>query len=253
MRKKLFLTGILLLATLKVNGQISLTPFIGVHSAKAKYLSLYNHGGYYGFIGVEAEKHFVPKELSLLHFSFVSGLSYLPNGFRKESGIAVSNFLYTEGISDLNTKYLQVPLVGRLNWQPFPLIEYWQLFFGMGVSFDFLLSSELAEYETTVFLSTRTPPAPPVTTHYEDSGDISQYGNPMSVFLRFEIGMKYKRIHLATRLSYSKSDMHHAGLENTWAVPPESSDYMFPYIENGKRKEKYVEFVLGWIFNGNNR
>lgn len=224
--------------------QISLTPFAGINSTRVKYY-YWEKGGNYGVYGVEAEMGFRPQKFSLFHLSMVTGVSYLANGYFRDSGLSVSTLSYSSQFSDLKTNYFQIPLEIKLNWQPFALVENWKVFFGAGVSNDFLLKSNLEERAVKVILSSDIL-APPQTTSYQESRDIKEFGRKYSLFSRFEWGTKYNRIHFAYRFSFPFQDMHHAGLENVWKLPAGSSAYLTPAIMNGKRKEKYSEFVLGW-------
>lgn len=223
--------------------QISLTPIAGINSTRVKYY-YWEKGGNYGIYGVEAEVGFRPRKFSLFHLSMVTGVSYLANGYFRDSGISDPISYYSK-TSDLKTNYFQIPLELKLNWQPFALVENWKVFFGAGISNDFLLKSNLEERASKVFLSSDLF-APPQTTSYQESRDIKEFGRKYSLFSRFEWGTKYKRIHFAYRFSFPLQDMHHAGLENVWQIPAGWSHYLSPVDLNGKRKEKYSEFVLGW-------
>ncbi|MEX2233770.1 MAG: outer membrane beta-barrel protein [Cyclobacteriaceae bacterium] len=240
--KKLLI--ILYLFSLPAVAQISVTPFAGINSTRALYY-YWEKGGNYGVYGVEVEGRLRPRKFSSIHVSFVTGASYLANGYFRDSGLAFSTLIYDTHTSELRTNYFQIPAELKLNWQPFPLVEDWKIFFGAGISNDFLLKSSLEEKAIEVNISSDLF-APPQTTSYEDGRNIAEFSRKYSVFSRFELGAKYKRIHFAYRFCFSLQDMHHAGLENVWQVPSGSSNYMTPMELNGKRNEKYSEFVLGF-------
>ncbi len=224
--------------------QISVTPFAGINSTRVKYF-YWEKGGNYAVYGLEIEARLRPRKNSPFHVSLVTGASYLSNGYFRDTGLTFSTFVYSSQTSELKTGYFQVPLVLKLNWQPFPLVEDWKLFFGAGISNDFLLSSHLEEKAVDVNSSSDLF-APDVTTEYQDSKDTAGFGRKHSLFSRFELGTKYKRIHFAYRFSFSLQDMHYVGLEDDWDVPSGSSNYLIPYELNGKRNERYSEFVLGF-------
>lgn len=240
--KKLLI--ILYFLSLPAAAQISVTPFAGISSTRVLYY-YWDTGGNYGVYGVEVEARLRPRKFSSFHISFVTGGSYLANGYFRDSGLAFSTLIYDTQTSELKTNYFQIPVELKLNWQPFPLVEDWKIFFGAGVSNDILLKSTLEEKVIEVNMSSDLF-APPQTTSYQDSGKIDEFARKFSLFSRFEVGTKYKRIHFAYRYCFSLQDMHHGGLENVWQIPSGSSNYMTPMELNGKRNEKYSEFVLGF-------
>ncbi len=249
MKRSIFTVVILLAIPLfpeTVKAQINLIPFAGINSTRVKYFDFLK-GGNYGMLGLDIEGRFKPRKYSLLHISFTSGINYLANGFYRDSGISVPGLVLTTGVSDLRTSYIRIPLGLKMNWQPFPLIEDWRLFLGVAISIDFLLKSELAERETQVSIPIGILTSPPQTTSFEDSRDITNFGRKASQFQRIELGARFKRFQFAYRLSFSLNDMHHQGLENVWNIPMDKSTYIDPLELNGKRIEKYSEFVVGFV------
>ncbi|MFC2124874.1 outer membrane beta-barrel protein [Bacteroidota bacterium] len=246
--KKSILCLIVILSVQTATAQWAVTPYVGINSTQVKY-DAYLKGGNYGLTGIDVEKIFQLREYSLINLSMVTGVCYLANGFNHDFGITVSTLYYNSGNSRLSTNYLQIPVALRLNWQPFALVEGWRIFGGGGITYNYLLKSELSENETVVSQSIGAPQPPPLTVNYKDSGEITEYGPKNSIFLRLEIGMKFKHLQFAYRYSLSLTDMHHAGFESDWDVPLDRSDYISPFDLNGKRIEKYHEFVIGWIIN----
>jgi hypothetical protein len=133
----------------------------------------------------------------------------------------------------------------RLNWQPFPLVEDWKIFFGAGISNSIRSKATLREEFTRVIISSDIL-APPETTIYKDSRDVSDYGKKNSMFGRVEIGMIYKRIQVSWRLSKSITDMYFLGLEKDWAVPSDDSEYLSSNVAVGKTIERYSELAVGF-------
>jgi predicted DNA binding CopG/RHH family protein len=237
---------LLLILTYSVSGQIHLTPFVGLNSTRMTTgLFGYENGGNYIFGGIELEGRLKPKKISPFHLSVVTGVSYLNNGFFENSLFSFSSLVYTASRTDLTTQYVQIPLMVKLNWQPFPLVEDFYVFMGGGVSNNMLLKAHLAENYTTSIL-TFDIYSLPQTTHYEDSQDITQYGVKNSLFTRMDFGLRYKKIQIAFRLSLSTADMYYKGLENTWGVPATKSGYISGHTSAGSTKEKYSELVIGY-------
>lgn len=229
-----------------VESQVKVVPFAGINSTRVKYFDFLK-GGNYILVGVEVEGRLRPRKISPYHVSLVTGISFLSNGFFRDSGIAVPGLVFNAGTSELKTRYLRFPIEVKFNWRPFPLIEDWELFLGVGISNDILLKSELIEHETRVSTGIGVLTSPPQTTSYEDKKMITEYGKKYAIFQRLEIGTRFNRIQLAYRFSYSLTDMHHSGLENVWDVPAQSSTYFSPVEINGTRKERYFEFVIGVV------
>ena len=226
--------------------QVQVVPFAGINSTRVKYFDFLK-GGNYGLAGVELEGRLPVRKISPYHVSLVTGMTFLANGFYRDSGITFADLIFNAGTSELKTKYLQIPVVLKFNWRPFPLIEGWSLFLGVGISNELLLKSELTEQETQVNPGFGVLTSPPQTTSFEDNLVITEYGKKYALFQRLEIGTRFNRLQLAYRFSYSLTDMHHAGLEAVWGVPASNSTYFQPVDLNGKRKEQYSEFVVGFV------
>ncbi len=236
----------LLVATHVASGQIHLTPFAGINSTRmTKGLFGYDKGGNYFFGGVELEGRLKPKKISPFHISIATGVTYLSNGYFENSLFSLSSIFYTASKTDLATQYLQVPIMIKLNWQPFPLVEDFRFFIGAGVSNNTLMKATLSESVTKVFIATDIY-SPPQTTHYQDSQDITQLGVKNSLFTRFDVGLRYKKVQIAFRLSMSTSDMYFNGLEKIWAIPAAESGYISGHTAAGSTKLKYSELVIGY-------
>lgn len=230
-------------------GQLSITPIVGINSTKLKLGSFgYTNGGNYLTYGLEAEYGIKPKNNRTTSMSFMAGASYLNNGFYDIYNFSFTGLNWYESqTTDLKTTYLQIPLVLKLNWQPMPLIEDWKLFLGLGISSNILLKSHLAEKSTKITESNDLF-APPKTTQYFDSQDVTDLGVKNTQFARLEIGVRYKRVMFTYRLCTSLQDMYYVGLEKIWKIPAKESRYISAHDSEGKIKEKYSEFVLGFRF-----
>jgi hypothetical protein len=232
-------------------GQLSVTPFAGISSTRMKESFGYIKGGNYGLTGVEIEFRKKPKTHRIFYVTAVTGVTYLSNGFYESNSFSLSSFFYTQRTMNLKTRYVQVPVELKFNWQPFPLVEDWKVFLGIGISNDFLIRAHLEEQSTEVEYDGSQPSPPPYTVHYEDSRDITDMMGKYLLFGRVESGMIIKRVHFAWRLHLSFSDMYPAGLEDDWKLPDEDSPFISNYEETGKVKLKYVELVLGYRFSRN--
>ncbi len=244
MKKYVF---ILLLLPLFVQAQITITPFVGLNSTRmTDTYSGYTKGGNYGFFGVEVEGRKKPKPYSSVYLSATTGLTYLPNGFSYSSSVPLGTTGLSARSTNIQTRYLQVPLSIRLNWRPFPLVEDWRIFFGAGVSYNMLTYAHISEEST--YISIPIFYNPPTSTYLQDSRDVTNIAVKNSIFKRFELGMKFKHVQVTWRLSFSTQDMYFKGLEQEWKVPATNSFYLDAHDSQGITKEKYSEIIFGWRF-----
>jgi hypothetical protein len=250
MRGKVIISACVLMA-LAAYGQkrLSITPFIGINSTKmnmsdATYQK-YERGGNFFLMGFETQVLLTDKS-KRFGVSALTGASYLANGYRSSGGIKFSDLFYSYRSIDLTQKYVQLPIVLKLNWQPLPLIEDFNLFVGAGINFNLLQKAKLTEEAIEYFDDFDVMDPPPVTNRYSDQGDITDMGRPVSLFRRWEVGINYKRVQVSWRITTSMQDMYYSGLENNWNVPQGNSIYLSARDMNGKIREKYVEIVLGY-------
>jgi hypothetical protein len=246
MMKKYFFISFLF--PLPLIAQISVMPFAGLNSTKmTQAYSGYAKGGNYGILGAEVELVLKSKPYAAVNFSFVSGLSYLANGFQETTNFSIGTSSYSYQSSTLQMKYWQVPLIVRINWRPFPLVEDWRLFLGAGVSYNTTAYAHLAEQATNVAFTFNQPLyPPPVAANYSDSRDVTSLAVKNPLFERFDLGMKFKHFQVTYRLSVSLQDMYFKGIEKTWQVPATESIYINAHNSRGITKEKYSEIVFGW-------
>ncbi len=238
--------GLFLLSCVSADAQLRVNAFAGVNSTRlSKGLFGFEKGGNYLFGGFEVEGMLRPKKKhSALRVSILTGATYLSNGYFENSLFSFSSIFYTASMTDLSTTYVQVPLMARLNWQPFPLLDDFQFFMGAGVSDNILLKASLRESVTKVFIATDVY-APPQTTHYEDNQEITKLGVQNALFYRIDVGMRYRRLLIMYRLSQSPGDMYFKGLESVWAIPAKESGYISGHQSAGSTKLKYSELVIG--------
>jgi len=244
---------ILVLCPFLLKAQFSITPFAGLNTTKmSEEYSGYANGGNYGIAGVEIEKQFNLNRYFPLNFSLVTGLSYLSNGFNRTSifAISIGSGSYSYEATNLEMRYLQVPLIARVNWRPFALVEDWSLFFGAGVSINRLNYAHISEQATEVSLTLNKSGLlpPPTLTTYQDSRDVTSIAVKNPIFQRIEFGMKFKHVQVTYRISVSMQDMYFKGIEKTWQVPSGDSFYIKAHNSRGITTEKYTEIVLGWRF-----
>lgn len=230
------------------SAQLNVTPYAGINSTRIYDGIFYENGGTFLAAGVEFELAIKRKQPGRTYVSLATGAGYLNNGFYYSGNFSYTALdFYTQQISNLNTEYLQVPVTLRFNWQPFPLVEDWKIFLGLGVCHNTLIKSTLAEKYTKVTLGNDVL-APPQVVSYEDTRDVTGYGKNSSLFRRIELGMKYKRFQVTYRLSRSITDLYRTGLEEDWNVPDEVSWYISAYQDSGKIIEKSTELVAGFRF-----
>ena len=245
MKQKKYIMIVLLFVAFTTIGQIHVIPFAGVNSTRLQLDSYgYRNGGNFLIAGIEIEGRLKPRKISPVHFSLVSGASYLANGFFENSQFSIVG-TYSAHTIDLTTSYVQLPFVVRLNWQPFPLVEDFHFFMGAGLSYNLLLKAHLAEKTTKVSFNSDIYSLSQ-TTQYQDSQDITKLGVKNSVFSRIELGTRFKRIQVAFRISVSLKDMYYKGLENVWKIPAKESGYISGHTYAGTTHEKYSELVIGY-------
>lgn len=245
--KRLAFIGLFILIYASADAQLYVNAFAGVNSTRlSKGLFGFEKGGNYLFGGFELEQMLKQKKAhSTLRVSILSGATYLSNGYFENSLFSFSSIFYTASMTDLTTTYVEVPLVVRLNWQPFPLLDDFHFFAGAGVSDNILLQAKLKESVTKVFIATDIY-APPQTTHYEDNQEITKLGVQHALFYRIDVGMRYRRLLIVYRLSQSTGDMYFRGLESVWAIPAKESGYISGHQSAGSTKLKYSELVIGF-------
>ncbi len=245
-RSTLLLVVILCFRIHLLNAQVNITPYAGMNSTKMNDHFLgFEKGGSFAFVGVEVELRLKPRVHRPVYPTLVTGISYLKNGFINSDNFSIGQLSYIASITDRKMEYVRIPVVVRLHWQPFPLVEEWTLFVGAGVSNNVLLSAHLREKYTSVLISSDLL-APPVTEQYQDSRDVTDLGKKQSLFTQFEVGMAYKKVQVSFRVSKSVTDLYYTGLENSWGLPADESDYLKAYNADGRIAEKYVEITLGY-------
>src|SRR5258708_6447502 len=183
MRKCFF---ILMIAPWPLMAQLKIAAIAGLNSTKlSESYSGYAKGGNYGIFGVEIEKNFNLREYSPISISLLSGVSYLRNGFNQENSFSVFNAYFYKK-TNIETTYWQVPLMIRINWRPFALVEDWRMFFGAGISYNTLTHASIAEQATNVAIAVLYYPPP--SSSYQDSRDVTNIGVAHPLFERFELG-----------------------------------------------------------------
>lgn len=243
--RRTIITIIFVSLSIGLIAQVNIIPFAGVNSTRMYQSYGYQKGGTYGIVGLEIELRKPPKAHKPVYLTLSTGLSYLNNGYYKSTNFSFNAVsFYIASITDRQMEYMQVPIMLKLNWQPFPLVEEWKMFLGFGVSNSFLLKSRLAESYTKVTLNNDIS-APPVTEHYEDQLNITRIGVNHSLFTRIDVGMIYKRIQLSFRVSRSITDLYAKGIEMSWSVPTEHSEYITANQTIGGTFERYTEIVVG--------
>jgi hypothetical protein len=237
-----------------VSGQVTIAPYIGLNSTRMTQDVGYKNGGNYAVMGAEVELSSKPNPYKVVHFSFVTGAGYLPNGFKTATSTQFTYYrdYYDSKATQIQTKYLQIPVLLRVNFRLFPLMEDWQLFLSGGIIVNRLTSAHMAEQWTYVLKPSVAPgyyaalfPAP-VVTQAEDSRDVTSYANRSSLFERFEFGMKFRHFQVTYRYSLSMEDMYFKGIEKVWKVPADHSLYISAHNTRSVTKEKYSEIVFGW-------
>src|SRR6185436_8366809 len=149
-----------------------------------------------------------PRKIKATHVSLVTGVTSLANGFHQNSQFSFPGIsFFSAHTTDLSTQYIQTPLMVKLNWQIFPLVEDFVVFVGAGASASFLLKATLAEKYTGISFP-RDAFTPPTTVHYEDSRDVTDLGVSPALFGRLDVGLRFRKLQVSWRLSISQQDMY---------------------------------------------
>jgi hypothetical protein len=228
--------------------QFNLVPFVGTNSTRMTSTldEGFDKGGSFGVGGIEVEWKKKTVKHKRFYISALTGVSYLNNGFYRSYNFAYADINYNHSVTNLTMTYLQIPLIVRVDFQPFQLMDDLYLFFGAGISNNILLKSKLSEEYTESSITYGSIPPPPQSFHYEDSRDVTSLRNKNNLFQRIDVGGRYKRVQIAVRFSKSLKDLYCKGLEQSWRVPDDKSEYIRSHNNHGKIIEKYFEFVLGF-------
>ena len=210
------------------SAQINIVPYAGFHSTKLQIfqsLNNYVNGGTSVIAGVELEWKRRATLRQRLTLGAVTGIGYVDNGFRYFENNSYTDqfgdsFDYTA--LDIQSESLQVPASVRFYWRPFPLIEDYNIFFGVGAINNLRWRAAISEEHTMIKntssvdlpASNVQPEADQVIHFGYDWIDASNLGGKYSLYGRLEVGMAFRRIQVAFRLSRSLTDVYFKGLEN---------------------------------------
>jgi hypothetical protein len=237
--KKIFIFIGLVLLAIQSSAQFQTTLMVGFNSTTIgadktnKFLSSRQLTG-----GLEIEQTFKGKHLRTANFSISTGALFLKNGYKDSYYYTFFGGEKKPILSYLDTKYLQIPFLLRLNIQPLPLVESWKIYFGAGVSYNVLLDASLYELtvEETFGFGIKT---------YTDQKNIKDYGNKNYLFSLFEVGTSLNRIRFSLRYKMSLQDMYFQGLKGNWKVPDDKSTYITMHNKTGALYERHLEVWLG--------
>lgn len=230
--------------------QISFTPYVGMNATKIYTGILYENGGASALVGADLELAGNRGQHRSIYLAIATGATYMRNGFYHAVDFSFPALnSYSHKTTDLRTENIQFPFTLRLHWQPFPLVEDWQIFLGAGACYAMLIKSTLQETYTEVNMNGDFLAAP-IVTSYADGRDVTGYGEKNSIYGRIEFGMRYKRLQLCYRLSKSLTDLYRTGLEKDWNIPDDDSWYINTHQDAGKITEKHSELVVGFRLGG---
>lgn len=238
---------------LPASAQLDITLYGGLNSTRIYDGTLYEKGGNYPLGGIDLETRLLATRNKDLQINLASGVGFLSNGFYYSSAFSVSFAdIYWLETTDLRTQYWQVPVVLKVNWRPFPLVEEWRVFLGFGSVFNYLTRFDLREEYVRVSQEDASAvPPPPVTERYEDRAGLDNYGDRLSMFYRIEAGVRFKRVVISYRRSVAITDMYHQGVGQNWSIPLENSFYNLSHENVGRTKMKFSEMVVGFRIRKN--
>jgi len=155
-----------------------------------------------------------------------------------------------------SNSYLQVPMIYKINIQPFILDEDFHIGFGLGVTHSFLLKSTLEEsviiYERDMdgnrLLDSNGDNI--VSLEISDKADVRSFSKTYLVMFTFEISASFKRMYMGMRGWFSLRDQYLTGLEGNWQLNNKQSIYFGSYDKWGKVTYAGGSLVLAYKIGG---
>ena len=149
--------------------------------------------------------------------------------------------------SDWNNQYLHLPLMFKINFQPFILDENFHLSAGIGVVNSFLLSSTLEENATIFTLDSNGEIID--EQFISASSNVKPYMNKYLHMLGIEMSGSFKRLYIGIRAWNSITDQYMEGLEGDWLLSNQYSVYLGSYQTWDKISYSGGGFVMSWKLN----
>jgi hypothetical protein len=130
-------------------------------------------------------------------------------------------------LSYMNTQFIHMPIMFKINFQPFVLDEGFIVGAGIGVVPSYLINGSLHEEATII---TRDSNGDVINEEFiSDETDITLYHDRFFLMFGIELSWSIGRIYVAQRVWFSVRDVYMAELANNWAVPTTHSVYFGAY------------------------
>ena len=185
------------------------------------------------------------------HKSILVGM-HLTNHLNAEKGVTA---IGDDVFSSWSNRYLQIPVIYKINIQPFILDENFHLSFGLGITNSFLISSSLEESviiysrdtDGEVLLDTNGDKL--VTQTISDIIDVAPITKRYLPLWTFEVSGSFKRLYIGVRGWFSLKDQYLPRLEENWQLDTTQSIYLGSYDNWGKVTYAGGAMVLAFKIN----
>ena len=199
------------------------------------YRNVYNdkifRGGNNLVYGIEIDQILLKNEKRQL--SFATGVTHFKNEFQYDG------FLQVSEESTVSQTCLQTPFVIRYSFNPFPLINRFQIYIGSGIESNYILNHKIREWALDQFQVNNFI--------YSFEQDIKGSTPKFRNFYRIEFGARYKNF--LFQFSYSKS-LKNYYIGNFEELVPEweSIFSLYPRLHRSQGyKERFITVSLGYL------
>ena len=185
------------------------------------------------------------------HKSLMLGVHF-SNHQNVEKGFTEDN---DDVFSTWTNRYLRMPLIYKLNIQPFILDEDFHFSLGLGVTNSFLISSTLEE---SVIIYSRDLEGnflydsnrdKIIAQTISDKANAKRYGKTYFMMYTVQMNMSFRRLYLGIRAWFSLTDQYLSELEDDWSLNNEQSIYFGSYVEWDKVHYAGGAMVLAFKIN----
>ncbi|MCP4458164.1 MAG: hypothetical protein GY816_09110 [Cytophagales bacterium] len=191
------------------------------------------------------------------HKSLMLGIHF-NNHLNEEKGVSddrANGDFRDDVFSTWSNRYVQIPLIYKINIQPFILDEDFHIGFGLGITNSFLIRSVLEESiiiysrdaEGTILLDSNGDKM--VTQVISDKADVRPYSKTYLMMFTFELSGLFRRLYMGMRGWFSLTNQYLSGLEDSWQLNNKQSIYFGSYENWGKVTYAGGSLVLAFKIN----
>ena len=189
-----------------------------------------------------------------IHKSFMVGIHL--NDHVNEERFLNREFGFEDGvISRWANRYVHVPMIFKLNVQPFILDENFHIGFGLGLTHSFLVSSTLEEkifiYERGEegFIRFDAQGERIVQQEISDKKDVKPFSKSYVPMFAFELNASFKRLYMGMRGWFSLQNQYMSEFRDNWSLNSDQSIYLTLYDSYGKVTYAGGALVLSYKVN----